>query len=39
LADAFAVIEPQLTWKVRAGAETLGEQFLDRHANATITGP
>ena len=27
LADAFAVIEPQLTWKVRADAETLGEQF------------
>jgi hypothetical protein len=29
LADAFVVIEPQLTWKVRAGAEALGEQFLD----------
>jgi Dimethlysulfonioproprionate lyase len=38
LADAFAGIEPQLTWKVRAGAETLGEQFLDGHANATIMG-
>jgi hypothetical protein len=22
LADAFAAIEPQLNWKVRAGAET-----------------
>jgi quercetin dioxygenase-like cupin family protein len=39
LADAFAVIEPQLSWKVRAGAEAQGEQFLDSHANATITGP
>jgi quercetin dioxygenase-like cupin family protein len=39
LADAFAVIEPQLNWKVRAGAETQGEPFLNGHANATITGP
>jgi hypothetical protein len=39
LADAFAVIEPRLGWKVRASAETHGEQFLDGHANATITGP
>ena len=39
LADAFVVIEPRLTWKVRAGAETLGEQSLDGHANATIMGP
>ena len=39
LADAFAAIEPQLGWKVRAGAEAQGEQFLDGHANATITGP
>ena len=39
LADAFAGIEPQLDWKLRAGAETQGEQFLDGHANATITGP
>ena len=39
LADAFAVIEPQLGWKVRAGSETQGEQLLDGHANATITGP
>jgi hypothetical protein len=38
LADAFAVIEPQLNWKVRAGAETHGEQFLRGHANAAITG-
>jgi quercetin dioxygenase-like cupin family protein len=39
LANAFTVIEPLLTWKVRAGAEMLGEQFLNGHANATITGP
>ena len=38
LADAFAVIEPQLNWKVRAGAKTHGEQFLHGHANAAITG-
>jgi quercetin dioxygenase-like cupin family protein len=38
LADAFAVIEPQLDWKARAGAETHGERFLNSHANATITG-
>src|SRR5271166_2540246 len=28
LADAFAVIEPQLNWKVRPGAEVQGEPFL-----------
>jgi hypothetical protein len=39
LADAFAVIEPQLSWKARPGAEAQGEQFLSGHANATITGP
>jgi quercetin dioxygenase-like cupin family protein len=38
LADAFAVIEPQLHWKIRAGAETRGESFLNGHANATIVG-
>jgi quercetin dioxygenase-like cupin family protein len=39
LADAFAAIEPQLNWKVRPGAETHGEQFLNGHANAIIVGP
>jgi quercetin dioxygenase-like cupin family protein len=39
LADAFAVIEPRLDWKIRAGAEAHGEQFLNGHANAVITGP
>lgn len=38
LADAFAIIEPQLNWRVRAGAETLDEQFQNGHANATIIG-
>jgi hypothetical protein len=38
LADAFAIIEPQLHWKIRAGAETQGESFLSGHANATIVG-
>jgi hypothetical protein len=38
LADAFAVIEPRLDWKVRAGAATQCEQFLDDYANATIIG-
>jgi hypothetical protein len=37
LADAFAIIEPRLSWKVRDGAQS--GQFLDGHANATITGP
>jgi quercetin dioxygenase-like cupin family protein len=38
LADAFAIIEPQLNWKTRPGAETRGEQFLNGHANAIIVG-
>jgi hypothetical protein len=38
LADAFAVIEPKLDWKVRPGAEAHGEPFLKGHANATIVG-
>jgi quercetin dioxygenase-like cupin family protein len=38
LADAFAVIERQLEWKVRSGAEAHGEPFLNGHANATIIG-
>jgi hypothetical protein len=38
LAHAFATIEPRLSWKTRAGAEALGEQFLNSHANATIVG-
>jgi quercetin dioxygenase-like cupin family protein len=38
LADAFAQIEPRLNWKVRPGAATHGEHFLNNHANATIAG-
>jgi quercetin dioxygenase-like cupin family protein len=38
LAEAFAAIEPQLNWTIRAGAEAQGEEFLNGHANATITG-
>ena len=38
LAGAFAAIESQLNWQVRAGAETHGEQFLNNHANASIAG-
>jgi hypothetical protein len=38
LADAFDAIEPRLKWKIRPGAETQGGQFLNSHANATITG-
>jgi quercetin dioxygenase-like cupin family protein len=39
LADAFAVIEPRLRWKVRDSAEMHDEPFLNGHANAAITGP
>jgi len=39
LADGFAAIEPQLSWKIRAGAETQGEPFVTGHANAAIIGP
>jgi quercetin dioxygenase-like cupin family protein len=39
LADGFAGIEPQLGWKIRAGAEMQGERFVNGHANATIIGP
>jgi Dimethlysulfonioproprionate lyase len=39
LANAFAIIETQLHWKIRAGAKTQGESFLNGHANATIVGP
>ncbi len=39
LADAFAAIEPQLNWSVRADAGNHPRGFLDSHANATIVGP
>lgn len=37
--DAFARLEPQLTWNRRVGAEKHGQGFLNGHANATIVGP
>jgi quercetin dioxygenase-like cupin family protein len=39
LADAFEAIEPRLSWQVRPGSETLGQPFLNSHANAAIAGP
>jgi hypothetical protein len=38
LADAFAAIEPGLSWSTRTEAEAHGEHFLNGHANATIVG-
>lgn len=38
LAEGFAAIEPQLGWKARPGAEAIGAQFLNGHANAIIAG-
>jgi len=39
LGDAFADIEPQLRWQVRAGSETPGEQDRSGYASAIIAGP
>ena len=39
LADAFAAIEPALTWRRRPGAEDAAPDFRDGHANAVIVGP
>jgi hypothetical protein len=39
LADAFASIEPALTWRRRSGAEGTAPDFRDGHANAVIVGP
>jgi len=38
LADAFAAIEPQLTWERRWTAKPGDEPFYSGHANATIIG-
>jgi len=38
LADVFTIIEPELHWKVRDGADALDEQFRSGHANAEIVG-
>ena len=40
IADAFAVLEPHLTWTRRASADhTASANFTDGHANAMIVGP
>ncbi len=40
IADAFAALEPQLTWTRRASADhTASANFADGHANAMIVGP
>lgn len=39
LADAFAALEPALSWSRRPGSEAHGETFHDGHANAYIVGP
>ena len=39
LADAFAALEPELTWQIRPGAEAHGAQFVAGHANTHIVGP
>ena len=39
LADAFAAIEPGLSWAPRQGAEKAGEAFAKGHANTMIVGP
>ncbi|MFM9847933.1 MAG: dimethylsulfonioproprionate lyase family protein [Hyphomicrobiaceae bacterium] len=38
LADALAIIEPQLCWERRPGAERVLGNFADGHANAIIVG-
>ncbi len=39
LADAFAAIEPALTWSRRPGSDGAAPDFRDGHANAVIVGP
>lgn len=40
IADAFAALDPYLTWARRAqGDHTSSENFIDGHANVTIVGP
>jgi hypothetical protein len=40
IADAFAAIEPHLTWTRRAHADhTASANFVDGHANTMIVGP
>lgn len=39
VADAFARLEPHLTWRRRSGGPTASENFDDGHANAMLAGP
>ena len=40
IADAFAALDPHLTWTRRGQADqTASANFLDGHANVTIVGP
>lgn len=39
VADAFAKLEPHLTWRRRMGGPTASENFDDGHANTMIAGP
>jgi hypothetical protein len=38
VADAFDLLQSQLDWYRRENGETLGQAFLDSHANAVIIG-
>ena len=39
LAEAFAALDPALTWVWRVDSEAHGETFRDGHANAWLVGP
>ncbi len=39
VADAFAAVEPHLTWRRRSGGPTASANFDDGHANAMVVGP
>jgi hypothetical protein len=39
VADAFAKLEPHLTWRRRMGGPTASENFSDGHGNVMIVGP
>jgi quercetin dioxygenase-like cupin family protein len=38
LCDAFAAIEPELSWSPKPGSENVAGEFYDNHANAVIIG-
>ena len=39
LAEAFALLAPELGWRRRSGAEAHGRTFFEGHANADLVGP